>query len=136
MDLFPWGALLIALVTYGLLVSMLLLIGRNSDARAIAGFIPDCVRLVGRLAGHPGISRGQRIALSVLLAYLAMPIDLVPDFIPIAGQLDDAILVAAALRWLLRTHGETVIREAWPGPESSLGLILRARGHPPEPSPS
>jgi uncharacterized membrane protein YkvA (DUF1232 family) len=57
--------------------------------------------------------------------YLAMPLDLVPDFIPVAGQLDDLILVATVLRILLRGGGAPLLREHWPGPESSLQVIAK-----------
>jgi uncharacterized membrane protein YkvA (DUF1232 family) len=62
----------------------------------------------------------------LLVAYLVLPIDLVPDFIPVAGQLDDAILVALVLRRLVRGGGEALLRDHWPGPERSLALITRA----------
>ena len=58
-------------------------------------------------------------------AYLALPFDLVPDFIPVAGQLDDVVIVALVLRSLVRGGGEPIVREHWPGPEASLGLVLR-----------
>jgi uncharacterized membrane protein YkvA (DUF1232 family) len=57
-----------------------------------------------------------------------MPFDLIPDFIPIAGQLDDAIIVALALRAVLRAAGAEVIREHWPGPTASLDIVLRLSG--------
>lgn len=109
---------------------MLLLVaaGRRSDARALAGFVPDCAVLIKRLAADPVTPRSQRLVLLLLIVYLLVPIDIVPDFIPVAGQLDDAVLVTIALGWLLRTHGEPAIREAWPGPESSLRVVLHAAG--------
>lgn len=127
-ELVPWGLFAILVLSYLLAVLALLALGRRGDARALAGFVPDCLRLIRRLMVHPTTTRGQRLALLVLLAYLALPFDLIPDFIPVVGVLDDAILVALALRWLLRTHGQREIRDAWPGPESSLRLVLHAAG--------
>jgi uncharacterized membrane protein YkvA (DUF1232 family) len=57
-----------------------------------------------------------------------MPFDLIPDFIPVAGQLDDAVLVAFVLRRVVRTNDPELVRELWPGPESSLSLVLRLAG--------
>src|SRR5262245_33293167 len=104
---------------------MLVLAGRRSDARALATFIPDCIVLVTRLSRDPRVPRRRKLLLLALVGYLALPFDLVPDFIPVAGQLDDAIVVALVLRSLIRSGGEELIRELWPGPEQSLALILR-----------
>ena len=116
------------LVLYVLFVLALLVAGRRSEARALAGFVPDCVVLFKRLLQDERVSRARKLLLAVLVAYLAMPLDVVPDFIPVAGQLDDAILVALVLRTVLRGAGTELVREHWPGPESSLTLILRAAG--------
>ena len=113
---------------YLLFVGVLLLQGRHSDARALAGFIPDCIVLARRLLGDERVSRQRKLVLVVLVGYLAMPIDLVPDFIPLAGQLDDAILVALGLRFVLRGAEPALVREHWPGPAASLKLMLRLAG--------
>jgi len=127
-ELFPWGLLLIALAVYALAVAAIALAGRREAARALARFVPDCAVLIGRLAADGATPRRYRVMLAALAAYLAFPLDLVPDFIPVAGQLDDAVLVALALRMLLHAVGEDAIRAAWPGPESSLRVVLRAAG--------
>lgn len=119
-------ALGIAVAAYAAAVSALVALGRRSDARALAGFIPDCVVLVQRLVRDPRVHRRHKLALALVAAYLVVPIDLVPDFIPVAGQLDDAILVALVLRGLVRGGGEALLRDHWPGPERSLALISRA----------
>jgi uncharacterized membrane protein YkvA (DUF1232 family) len=126
--LWPWGLLIIAAGLYVVAVAALIAAGRREDARALAGFVPDCAVLVGRLARDRRISRPRRAVLWAVLAYLATPIDLVPDFLPVAGQLDDAVLLGVALRVLVRGGGEQLVREAWPGPETSLTLVLRAAG--------
>lgn len=125
-----WVWLLVSLgalvVVWAGIVVWLVAAGRRSDARALATFIPDCVVLVTRLARDPRVPRRRKLLLLGLLVYLASPLDLVPDFIPVAGQLDDAIVVGLVLRHVVRTSGEPLIRELWPGPEQSLALVLRA----------
>jgi uncharacterized membrane protein YkvA (DUF1232 family) len=115
----------IAIVLYGLAVLALVVAGRRGDARALAGFIPDCIVLVRRLIADDRVPRSRKLLLGALLAYLAMPFDLVPDFIPVAGQLDDAIVTALVLRAVLRSAGEALLREHWPGPERSRELVAR-----------
>lgn len=111
-------------------VVVLLLLGRRHDARAFAGFIPDCIVLVKRLLGDPRVARRHKLLLGALVAYLALPFDLVPDFIPVAGQADDALVVALVLRAVVRASGPERLREHWPGPDSSLALVLRLIGAP------
>ena len=124
-----WGWVLVGLgvaaVVYAAFVIALVLLGRRGDARAFATFIPDCIVLVTRLARDPRVPRSRKLLLLALVGYLALPFDLVPDFIPVAGQLDDAIIVTLVLRSLVRSGGEDMMRELWPGPEESLTLILR-----------
>jgi uncharacterized membrane protein YkvA (DUF1232 family) len=127
-DFLPWGLLLVAVVLYTAAVLALVLAGRRTDARALAGFVPDCARMMKRLMADPATTKVERLLLALLVLYLASPIDLVPDFIPVAGQLDDAIIVALALRWLIGRRGVEAIRASWPGPEPSLRMILAAAG--------
>jgi len=116
------------LAIYTAFVLWLAVVGRREEARALARFIPDCVVLVTRLAREPRVPRRRKLLLLALAGYLLLPFDLVPDFIPVAGQLDDAIIVALVLRRFLRAGGEPLIRELWPGPQESLALILRLSG--------
>jgi uncharacterized membrane protein YkvA (DUF1232 family) len=123
--------LLIALATlavYGAFVVLLLLLGRRQDARAVAGFVPDCAVFFGRLLRDRRVPRRHKLLLGLLVGYLAMPFDLVPDFIPVAGQLDDAILVLVVLRTVLRRNRGDLLTEHWPGPQSSLDVMLRLAG--------
>ncbi len=115
----------IFLAIYAAFIAWLVLRGRREDARAFATFIPDCIVLVTRLARDPRVPRRRKFLLFAVVAYLSLPFDLVPDFIPVAGQLDDAIIVALVLRQFIRAGGEPMMRELWPGPERSLALILR-----------
>ena len=124
----PWGLLLIVVGLYVVGIAALIAAGRREDARALAGFIPDCLVLVSRLARDSRISRPRRMLLFLVLGYLALPIDLVPDFLPGIGQLDDAVVLGLALRVVVRGGGIELVRAAWPGPEASLTLVLRAAG--------
>ena len=69
--------------------------------------------------------RRAKLVLGLLLPYLALPVDLIPDFVPVLGQLDDALLVAAALAYVLRRAGRDVVEELWRGSPAGLASILR-----------
>jgi uncharacterized membrane protein YkvA (DUF1232 family) len=114
------------LVVYAAFVVALIVAGRGPSALAVVRFIPDCIVLVSRLLRDPRVPRRHKLLLGALVGYLALPFDLVPDFIPVAGYLDDALLVALTLRAVLRGTGGELLREHWPGPESSLSLLRLA----------
>jgi uncharacterized membrane protein YkvA (DUF1232 family) len=105
-------------------IFVLLLFGRQSDAREVARFLPDCIVLLKRLLRDDRVPRRAKVVLGLLVLYLVMPLDLVPDFIPVAGQLDDAVLVAAAIANVARRAGRGVIEELWPGSERALNVVL------------
>ena len=117
--------LVLTLAIYALFIAVLLVAGRGTDARALGTFIPDCLVLFRGLVRDPQVPASRKLLVVALIAYLAIPFDLVPDFIPVAGQLDDAIIVALVLRTLVRTGGPDLVREHWRGPERSLDVVLR-----------
>lgn len=86
------------------------------------------MRLLHRLASDPTVPRGVRIRLVLLLAYLALPLDLVPDFIPVIGYADDVIIVALALRSVTRAAGPEAIDRHWPGGIEGLRAVKRLAG--------
>ena len=118
----------VVIAAYVVLVLAFIAAGRRTDARALAGFVPDCVVLFTRLLRDPRVPRRSKILVAALIPYLALPFDLIPDFIPVAGQADDAILVALVLRSLVRHTSADVLRELWPGPDRTLLVILRLAG--------
>ncbi|WP_116453051.1 DUF1232 domain-containing protein [Blastococcus litoris] len=92
--------------------------------------LPDLVRLVRRLAADPSLPRGVRIRLWLLLAYLLSPVDLVPDVVPVLGYADDVVVVALALRSVVRRAGSDALAAAWPGGPAGLAVVLRLAGLP------
>src|SRR5215218_11115301 len=91
-------SLVVLLGTYAVLIVSLLVLGRRENARAIAGFVPDCAVLLGRLVREPGLPRRRWLVLALVAGYLTMPFDLVPDFLPVVGYLDDAVVIILTLR--------------------------------------
>lgn len=111
---------LAVLALYLAFVLVLVVAGRREAARALAGFVPDCLVLVGRLLADPRVPRRHRALLWALGAYLALPVDLVPDVVPVAGQLDDVLVVGLVLRRVLRAAPPGLLEELWPGPPQGL----------------
>jgi uncharacterized membrane protein YkvA (DUF1232 family) len=121
------GALLsmVVLLALWLLFLVFLMIARpdTGTLRGLPRMLPDTVRLLARLARDRSIPPSARLPAWALLAYLAMPIDLVPDFIPVIGYADDAILTALVLHRLLRKAGPTKLTEHWPGTPEGLATL-------------
>jgi uncharacterized membrane protein YkvA (DUF1232 family) len=95
-------------------------------ARELLRLLPDVLRLVRRLAGDDTLPRGIRVRLWLLLGYLALPVDLVPDFVPVLGHADDAIVVALVLRSVVRRAGAGAVERHWPGTPDGLAALRRA----------
>jgi uncharacterized membrane protein YkvA (DUF1232 family) len=95
--------------------------------RETALFVPNFVKLVGRLLRDPRVPRRNKWALGFLAAYLATPIDLVPDFIPVIGYADDVVLVTIVLTSLIRAAGPEVVQEHWDGAADLAALLERTR---------
>ena len=126
------GVVGLLLVWFGLAV-VLLVVGRRYGTpglREILRLLPDVLRLLKRLAADRELPRGVRVRLWLLLGYLALPLDLIPDFIPLIGYADDAIVVALVLRSVARRAGPAALATHWPGSEIGLRAVLRAVGIP------
>lgn len=122
----PWAWALVAVggLYLGLLVG-LLVVGRRGDVLWLARLIPDSVGLVRGLMRDPRVPRRWRWALGGLLVYLVLPFDLVPDFLPVVGHVDDAVVVVVVLRGVLRAAGPAVVTEHWAGSQSVLAVLTR-----------
>ena len=122
-------------LTYLVLLGALLMVRPKGSLLSEAlRLLPDLLRLLRRLAGDSDVPRAARVRLWLLLGYLAMPIDLVPDFVPVLGYADDAIIVSLVLRSVVRRAGAPVVRRHWPGSDdglAALGRLTRLQLSPP-----
>ena len=114
------------LVVWAVLVAALWLTKPGEyDLKEALRLLPDLLRLIKRLAADPETPRGVRIRLALLLVYLAFPFDLIPDFIPVLGYADDAIIVALVLRSTTRSAGPEALAKHWPGTPEGLAALNR-----------
>ena len=121
----------VALAVYALALSLLFVLGRRTAAREIATLVPNLARLFKGLLRDPRVPRGSKVLLAAGAVWIASPIDLIPEFIPVLGPLDDAVVAALILRHVLRSAGSEVVAEHWRGEPATLERLLRlfaARG--------
>ncbi len=126
MDLPVWAEVLLVLVAVWVIAAVVLVVvGRAVLARELTLLLPNLVRLFAGLLRDRRVPLRAKIVLAVASVWLASPIDLIPEFIPIAGSFDDAIVAALALRFVLRTTDGAVVREHWRGDPATLERLLR-----------
>ena len=121
-------ALAIVFTLWAIALGELLLLGRRLAARRLFRLIPDLLALFGGLARDKRVPRGSKFLLAVGAAWIASPIDLIPEFIPVLGPLDDAVVAALVLRHIVRRAGRDVVAEHWRGDPETLEMILRMAG--------
>ena len=126
---FGLGVLLtLAVVWCALVVALLIVRPRGMNLREARQVVPDTVRLLRALHADRELPPGVRRWLKALLVYLAVPIDLVPDFVPVLGYADDVIVVAFVLRRVVRLAGAAALDRHWGGSPTELAAIRRLAG--------
>jgi uncharacterized membrane protein YkvA (DUF1232 family) len=129
---FVQAALVTVAVILGLWAIVVVAVWRAAPSQASAldlvRLLPDLLRLTAGLARDPATPRSCKIALGGLAVWLASPIDLIPEFIPVIGPLDDIVVTAIVLRWVGRRVGVDALRAHWPGSDDGFGLVLRLLG--------
>ena len=126
MDLPVWANVLLVIVAIWIVVVVVLvLVGRALLARELSLLLPNLIRMFGGLLRDRRVPLPAKIVVGVASLWLASPIDLIPEFVPIVGSLDDAIVAALALRFVLRTTDGAVVREHWHGDPATLERLLR-----------
>jgi uncharacterized membrane protein YkvA (DUF1232 family) len=126
MDLPVWAnVLLVFIAIWIVVVVVLVIVGRALLARELALLLPNLIRLFGALLRDPRVPLRAKIVVAVASVWLASPIDLIPEFIPIVGSLDDAVVAALALRFVLGTTDGSIVREHWRGDPAALERLLR-----------
>jgi uncharacterized membrane protein YkvA (DUF1232 family) len=115
----------IGVIAWLVAIAAFVAVGRRSTARALATLIPNLLVLFRELLRDPRVSRSSKLWLWFAIAWLVSPIDLIPEFIPVIGPLDDAIVAALVLRHVLKKTDASVLSEHWRGDPATLAKILR-----------
>ena len=121
------------LAVWLLAILVLVVLGRRSQARELAALIPNLVVLFRGLLRDSRVPRSTKVWLWFALAWFISPIDLIPEFIPVAGVLDDSIVAVLVLRHVLRRTDRKVLVDHWHGDPSTLDAIIRAGQRKPSP---
>ena len=122
------GALLVAATLMVGTWALLLLLARRLPPgllRDLAGFVPDCVTTIRRLHRDPRVPRRAKVVVALAGLWLLSPVDLLPEFLPVIGPLDDVVVVALALRYAARQVPREVLAAAWPGEPRLLERLVR-----------
>ncbi|HEX4906923.1 MAG TPA: DUF1232 domain-containing protein [Acidimicrobiales bacterium] len=123
------GAVIALAFTWVLfLLALALLRPRGMSLREAQQLVPDTVRMLRDIARDPDVPAGARRRLGLLVAYLALPFDVVPDFIPVLGYADDVIVIAVVLRSVVRAAGDEILQRHWSGTGEGLALVRRLAG--------
>jgi uncharacterized membrane protein YkvA (DUF1232 family) len=101
---------------------------KGLPARDLLALVPETLRLIRRLIADPSVPADVRIVLVGLLLWLISPIDLIPDFIPVIGPIDDIVVAVAAIRYARRRIGSEELRRRWTGSDASFSMLVRVIG--------
>ena len=125
-------------VVAGLVVAWIVLIGilwivrpRDVGLREVVRLIPDVLRLVRSLLADTSTPKAVRVALVIMIVWLISPIDLIPEFVPVLGPLDDAVVAVLILRFVRRRLGDATLRARWPGTPAGWATLARLLGAAP-----
>jgi uncharacterized membrane protein YkvA (DUF1232 family) len=121
------GAALTAIVVLLASWAVLIALARHLPdgiAKDLARFLPDCVTTARRLRRHPDVPRRAKVAVAIAALWVLSPIDLIPEFLPVIGPLDDVVVVALALRYAARSVPRELLLDAWPGNPALMNRLL------------
>ena len=119
----------------GLIVALWFLRPRDVGLRVLLPVVPDVLRLIRGLLADRATPLGVRVAMTLLLVWLLSPIDLIPEFVPVLGPIDDVVVAVLVLRYVARRLGLRELRRRWGGSDAGFDLLARVLGVPAEPSP-